>query len=347
VAVKLERVLHTVDAHCEGEASRVVVGGVLDVPGDTMYERKLWLQRNRDELRRQLLFEPRGQPALSAVLLLAPCDPAAHLGYVIMEGADYPPMSGTNTINAVTVALETGIVAMREPSCELVLDTPAGRVLATAACRDGKCESVTFDNVPCFVAQLDAAVDVPGLGAIMVDVAYGGHFFAFASAADYGLQLVPEQAGRLAELGEQIKTAAAAQLSLSHPELPEAGELGFVTWTGPPRAGGDGRNATVVSPGRLDRSPCGTATCARMAILARRGQLADRQSYVHEGILSTTFRAEIVGRVRVGDHDAIVPRITGRSWIYASSQIAVDPSDPLPTGYTLTDTWGTGPTARF
>ena len=345
--MRLERVLHTVDAHCEGEASRVVVGGVLGVPGKTMYERKLWLQRNHDELRRQLLFEPRGQPALSAVLLLAPCDPAAHLGYIIMEGADYPPMSGTNTINAVTVALETGIVPMREPTCELVLDTPAGRVVATAACRDGKCESVTFDNVPCFTTHLDTAVEVPELGTATVDIAYGGHFFAFVRAADHGLEIVPEQAGHLAELGERIKSAAAGQLELSHPELPEAGELGFVTWTGPPRAGGDGRNATVVSPGRLDRSPCGTATCARMAILARRGLLPDRRPYLHESILSTMFRGEIVGRARVGDHDAVVPRITGRSWIYATSQIAVDPSDPLPTGYTLADTWGLGPTDRF
>jgi len=345
--VRLERILHTVDAHCEGEASRIVVGGVLDVPGTTMYERKLYLERHRDELRRQLLFEPRGQPALSAVLVLPSADPDADLGFIIMEGADYPPMSGTNTINTVTVALETGILEMREPVTELVLDTPGGRVLATATCADGKCVSVAFDNVPCFATQLDATVEVPGLGTVTMDIAYGGHFFALVSAADHGLEIVPEQADRLAQLGELIKTAAAGQLELTHPELPEAGELGFVTWTGPARAGGDGRNATVVSPGRLDRSPCGTATSARLAILHARGELAEHRPYIHEGILSTTFRAEIVGRARVGEHDAIVPRITGRSWIYAMTQTGVDPSDPLPTGYTLTDTWGAGPTQRF
>jgi proline racemase len=345
--MRLENLLHTVDAHCQGEASRVVVGGVLDVPGATMYERKIYLERNRDELRQQLLFEPRGQPSLSAVLVMPPCDPEADLGFIIMEGTDYPPMSGTNTINTVTVALETGLVPMREPVTELVLDTPAGRVLASAECRDGKCVSVAFDNVPCFTTQLDAVVEVPGLGAVTMDLAYGGHFFAIVPAAAHGLKLVPEQADRLAQLGERIKSAASEQLELTHPVLPEAGELGFVVWTGPPQVGGDGRNATIVSPGRLDRSPCGTATSARLAVLHSRGELGIGEPYVHEGILSTTFRAEIIGTTRVGDYDAIVPRITGQSWIYATSQIGVDPSDPFPRGYTLTDTWGAGPTRRF
>lgn len=345
--MRLERILHTVDAHCEGEATRVVVGGVLDIPGETMLARRRHLERDRDELRRQLLFEPRGQPALSAVLLTRPADPGADLGILIMEGADYPPMSGTNTINAVTVALETGILQMHEPVTELVLDTPGGIVPVTASCCDGKCESVTFDNVPSFCTGLDVAIEVAGLGTVVLDVAYGGHFFVVVSATDHGFAIVPEEAGRLAELGERIKSAAAQQLEFRHPTLAGVDQLGFVVWTAPPRAGGDGRNATIVSPGRLDRSPCGTATAARLAILSRRGQLADGQPYVHEGILSTTFRAEIVGRTRVGDHAAVVPRITGRSWIYATAQIGVDPGDPLPTGYTLPDSWGSGPTRRF
>jgi proline racemase len=236
---------------------------------------------------------------------------------------------------------------MREPLTELVLDTPAGIVRVSAACCEGKCESVTFDNVPCFCTDLDVTIEVPELGEVRLDVAYGGHFFAIVSATDHGFAIVPEEAGRLAELGERIKSAAARQLSLRHPTLSGADQLGFVVWTAPPRAGGDGRNATIVSPGRLDRSPCGTATCARLAVLARRGQLADGQPYIHEGILSTTFRAEIVGRAQVGDHEAVIPRITGRSWIYATSQVGVDPSDPLPSGYTLSDTWGSGPTHRF
>ena len=186
--VRLERILHTVDAHCEGEASRVVVGGILDVPGATMLARKQHLERHRDELRQQLLFEPRGQSALSAVLLTRPADPDADLGILIMEGADYPPMSGTNTINSVTVALETGIVPMHEPVTELVLDTPGGIVQVSARCHDGKCESVTFDNVPSFSTELDVTIEVPGLGTVGLDVAYGGHFFALVSATDRRLR---------------------------------------------------------------------------------------------------------------------------------------------------------------
>lgn len=345
--MKLERILHTVDAHCEGEASRIVVGGVLDVPGATMLERKQHLERHRDELRQQLLFEPRGQSALSAVLLTRPADPSADLGILIMEGADYPPMSGTNTINSVTVALETGIVPMREPLTELVLDTPGGIVKVSARCRDGKCESVAFDNVPSFCTALDVTIELPELGTVRLDVAYGGHFFVLVSATDHGFAIVPDEAARLAQLGELIKSAAAEQLEFRHPTLAGVDQLGFVVWTAPPRAGGDGRNATIVSPGRLDRSPCGTATAARLAILASRGQLDDGQPYIHEGILSTTFRGEIVGRTRVGAYEAVIPRITGRSWIYATTQVGVDPSDPLPTGYTLPDSWGSGPTHRF
>ena len=345
--MNLTRVLHCIDAHCEGEASRVVVGGVLDVPGATMLDKRAWLQSEGDDLRRTLLFEPRGHSTLSAVLLLAPADPDTDLGYVIMEGADYPPMSGTNTINTVTVALETGIVEMVEPVTSLVVETPAGRVLVAAACRDGRCESVSFDNVPCFALALDASVEVPGLGTVVVDVAYGGHFFALVSAPQLGFDVVPEEAQDLAVLGERIKAAVAAQLDMVHPEQASLDKLGFVVWTAPPRAGGDGRNTTVVSPGRLDRSPCGTATCAHMAVLAARGELSPGQVYRHESILSTVFAGEIVARTRVGGVPAIVPRITGRSWIYATSQIGVDPTDPLPTGYTLSDVWGRGPTARF
>jgi proline racemase len=256
-------------------------------------------------------------------------------------------MSGTNTINTVTVLLETGVLPTTEPVTDLVLETPAGLVSVRATCRDGKCESVQFENVPCFVTQLDAPVEVEGLGTLSVDVAYGGHFFALADAAALGFAILPDEAQQLAALGERVKTAAAEQLSLAHPEIDGIGQLGFVTWTAPARAGGDGRNTTVVSPGRLDRSPCGTATCARMAILAARGELEVGRPYSHEGILSTRFLGEIARQTEVGGRAAVVPRITGRSWIYASSQIYVDPTDPLPAGHTLGDTWGNGPTQRF
>jgi proline racemase len=342
------RLLHCVDAHCEGEATRVVVGGVAPVPGATMAAKRDWLQTEGDALRRTLLFEPRGHSTLSAVLLeLAPAS-GADLGIVIMEGADYPPMSGTNTINTVTVALETGMLRMTEPETRLVVETPAGPVHVRAACREGVVESVSFDNVPCFAVALGRLVEVEGVGTVTVDLAWGGHFFALVDAPSFGFSLVGAEAQELARLGERIKSAVAADVQLAHPEQPGLlGELGFVTWTGPARAGGDGRNATIVSPGRLDRSPCGTATCARLAVLAARGELAPGRTWREESALSTTFTAEIVQETTVAGRPAIVPRITGRSWIHATTQITVDPDDPLPEGYTLSDVWGAGPTARF
>jgi proline racemase len=342
------RLLHCVDAHCEGEATRVLVGGVAPVPGATMAAKRAWLQTEGDALRRTLLFEPRGHSTLSAVLLeLAPAS-GADLGIVIMEGADYPPMSGTNTINTVTVALETGMLRMTEPETRLVVETPAGPVHVRAACREGVVESVSFDNVPCFAVALGRLVEVEGVGTVTVDLAWGGHFFALVDAPSFGFSLVGEEAQELARLGERIKSAVAADVQLAHPEQPGLlGELGFVTWTGPARAGGDGRNATIVSPGRLDRSPCGTATCARLAVLATRGELAPGRTWREESALSTMFTAEIVQETTVAGRPAIVPRITGRSWIHATTQITVDPDDPLPEGYTLSDVWGAGPTARF
>jgi proline racemase len=341
------RLLHCVDAHCEGEATRVVVGGVGALPGATMAEHRAWLQAEGDDLRRTLLFEPRGHSTLSAVLLVAAPPSGADLGMVIMEGTDYPPMSGTNTINTVTVALETGVVAMTEPHTRLTVETPAGMVQVTAHCRDGRVRSVSFDNVPCFAVALDASIHVPELGAVVADLAWGGHFFALLDASRFGFSVVGEEAQEMARLGEAIKTAAAGQVRLEHPDLPGVGELGFVVWTTAGRDGGDGRNATVVSPGRLDRSPCGTATCARLAVLAARGELAPGRVWREESALSTVFDAEIVRETTVGDRPAIIPRITGRSWIHATTQVVVDPDDPLPEGYTLSDVWGAGPTARF
>jgi proline racemase len=338
----MNRVIQTVDAHCEGEASRVVVGGIIDVPGESMWDKKRYFETRGDDLRRFLLFEPRGQSCLSAVVVLPSRDPRAALGYVIMEGTDYPPMSGTNTINTVTVLLETGILPMSEPETQLTLETPAGLVEVRARCSAGKCESVTFRNVPCFATHLAVPVEVEGVGTVDVDIAYGGHFFGVSDAACHGFAITPDEAEDLATLGERVKAAVGEQVTLAHPENPGIHDLGLFVWTAPPRAGGDGRNATVVSPGRIDRSPCGTGTSARLAVMAARGELQRNQDWVHEGILDTQFVARWVDEVRIGEYTAVIPEITGRSWIYAHSSIIADGSDPLPTGYTASDTWGAG-----
>lgn len=345
--MRFERVLRTVDAHCEGEATRVVVGGLVDVPGKTLFDKRRHLETERDDLRQTLLFEPRGQSCLSAVFVFPSHDPAAELGFVILEGTDYPPMSGTNTINTVTVLLETGMLPMVEPETRLTLEAPAGLVAVRARCEDGKCVAVTFRNVPSFATHMDAEVEVEGYGTLACDVAYGGHFFGLVDANQLGFEIVAAEAHDLAAVGERIKTAIGEQVDVAHPDNPGIHDIGLFVWTGRPLAGGSARNATVVSPGRIDRSPCGTATTARMTTLAARGELAPGEEFVHESILSTSFRGEIVEAVRVGDRSGVVTEVTGRSWIYAMQTLGVDPTDPFPTGYTLSDTWGTAAPRPF
>jgi proline racemase len=337
------RVLHCVDAHAEGEPSRIVVGGVLDVPGATMLEKMQRLEAEGDELRRLLLFEPRGSAPLSLDLVLPSAHPEADAGFLIMESCSYEGMSGTNTINTATVLLETGMLPMTEPVTTLVLEAPAGLVRVSADCRDGRCERVTFENVPSFATHLGAPVEVPGLGELRVDVAYGGAFCAFVDAEALGFAIVPDEARALAELGERIRPAVVEQLDIAHPAEPALGVLSFVVFTAAPRDGGDARNATVVAPGRLDRSATGTATSARLAVLAARDLVDDGQPFVNESVIGTRFTARIAGRTRVGDHEAIVPAVSGRAWITGMHQFVLDPDDPFPTGFQLPDTWGAGP----
>jgi proline racemase len=329
--MRIARVIQCVDAHAEGEPSRIVVGGVLDVPGETMLEKMQALERD-DRLRRILLFEPRGSAPLSADLVLPSSHPEADAGFIIMESSSYEGMSGTNTINTAAVLLETGLVEMTEPVTRMTLEAPAGLVRVSAECSGGRVERITFENVPSFVAALDTPVEVPGMGSLQVDVAYGGAFCAFVDAAALGFAITPDEARELAELGERIRPHVNEQVTIDHP----IGHLSFVVFVAAPRAGGDARHATIVSPGRLDRSPTGTATSARIAVLDRRGAMGER--YVAESVIDTRFEGRIVRR----EGDAVVPAITGRAWITGFHQLVVDPDDPLREGFKLSDTWGAG-----
>jgi proline racemase len=336
--MRLAKVIHCVDAHAEGEPSRIVVGGVLDVPGETMLEKMRHLEREGDWLRRAILHEPRGMAPLSGDIVFP--SKQADAGFVIMESSSYEGMSGTNTINTAAVLLETGLVEAVEPVTELVLEAPAGLVRVRAEVRDGRVERITFENVPSFVTHLGAKIEVPGMDAIDVDVAYGGAFCAFVDAEALGFAIVPDEARELGELGERIRPHVNEQLSVAHPLEPALSDLSFVVFVAPPLSGGDARHATIVSPGRLDRSPTGTATSARMAVLDARGTLGE--TYVAESVLDTRFSGRIVRRTTVGELPAIVPAITGRAWITGFHQLVIDPSDPLAGGFTLPDTWGSG-----
>src|SRR5436190_7629845 len=279
--------IRAVDLHACGEPGRVIVGGVSDVPGATMFDKMTWLAANRDDLRLRMLREPRGFPAANCNLVLPSTHPEAAAGYVIMEQVEYPGMSGTNTMCVVTALLETGLLPMTEPVTELALEAPAGLIRVRADCRDGKVTSVTFRNVPAFATHLDAPVEVPRLGTVTVDVAYGGMFYVIADAARFGLRLTPDEGADIVRITEMIKAAAAEQLPVVHPGQPGFAGITIGQLSGPPHdRANDRRNAVTVSTGAIDwdrpatwtgaidRSPCGTGTCARMATLAARGALA-------------------------------------------------------------------------
>lgn len=338
--MRWERTITVVGCHVGGEDNHVIVGGVLPPPGATMFDRKRHLETHADELRRWLLHEPRGKPSLCVNLVTPPTRSDCDAGLIIMESADYPPMSGSNTICTATVLLETGMLPMREPVTTLTLDTPAGPVAVEARCQGGKVERVRFTNVPCFVVQRDATLDVEGLGSIKVDVAYGGAFFAIVDAPALGFAVEPGEARELVALGNRITAAAARQLAVRHPENPDIHGVTFTEFA-MPFAGPEtvSRNAVVVAPGRLDRSPCGTGTCARLAVLHARGELAAGQGFVHESIIGSRFEAAIAGETTVAGRPAIVPTIAGQAWITGVFQHGLDPSDPFRGGYTLPDLW--------
>lgn len=350
--MRLSRVVQAVDAHASGEPGRVIVGGVLDVPGSTMLEKMQHLAAHRDDLRLRMLHEPRGYPAANCNLVLPPTHPDADAGYVIMEQVEYPGMSGTNTICVTTVLLETGMLPMTEPVTEIVLEAPAGLIRVRAECRDGKVTSVTFRNVPAFATHLDAQIEVPTMGTVVVDVAYGGMFYVIAEAAQLGLRLTPDEGRDIVRITEMIKAAAREQLPVVHPDEPAFAGITIGQLSGPPSGPhADMRNVVTVSTGELDwdrpstwtgaidRSPCGTGTSARMATLWAKGQLGLRQDFRHEGILGTVFTGRLVEETTIGPYRAVVPTIGGQAWITGFNTLVVDPTDPFPDGFTVGDIW--------
>ena len=342
------RVITVVGAQAEGEVGDVITGGVLPPPGATMMEKKLAFERQFDHIRRLLIQEPRGSVARHVNLIVPSTRSDCVAGAIFMEPTEYPPMSGSNTMCIATVLLETGIVPMQEPLTRFALDMPAGKVEITAECRGGKCLSVSIENVPAMALALDTAIDVVGVGRITIDVAYGGMIFAIVDAAGLGFKLEPGEARALADLGERIRIAAREQIDVAHPELPEVRGVSIVQFAGPVRREGDrlvARNTCIVSPGRSDRSPTGTGTCARMAVLRARGLLKPGEGLTHESLIGSRFIGTIRGETTVGGRPAILPTISGRAWITGFHHYVVDPTDPWPHGYRLSDTWGTSDTA--
>ena len=347
--------IRAVDVHAGGEPGRVIVEGLADMPGDTIAAKTEYFRNNLDHIRQAMLREPRGYPASNCNLLVAPTTPGVDTGCIIMEQAQYPSMSGSNMICVATVLVETGIVAAVEPVTRVRVETVAGIIDLECRVDGGKVVDVSFTNVPAFAVHLDQELVVPHLGRIRVDVAYGGMFYVIADANDVDCILDPANGSQIARYGEMIKAAAAREFDVAHPIIPGIGGIRMAQLCGPPTVrGASAKNAVIVSAGELqwdrpdtwrgvlDRSPCGTGTSARMAALHAKGALGLHEEFVHEGILGTTFRGELIEEVAVGGCHAVVPRISGRGWITSSGDYFLDPDDPSCAGLRVGDIWPLG-----
>ena len=343
--MRSSKVIHMVSCHAEGEVGNVIVGGVSPPPGETLWQQARWINDDKT-LRNLVLNEPRGGVFKHINLLVPAKHPQAVFGFIIMEPEHTPPMSGSNSICVSTVLLDTGLVAMQEPVTEFILEAPGGLVPVKAYCEDGKAQSIEVHNLPSFADQLDATLEVEGIGTLTVDTAYGGDSFVIVDAAALGFEIRPDEAKELAQLGPRITAAANEQIGFSHPDNPDWAHISFCQFA-LPISREDGclvsRNTVAIDPGKLDRSPTGTGCSARMAVLNARGLMKAGDKMIGLSIIDSRFDCGIVEETRVGDKRAIIPSIRGRAWISGTQQIMLDPDDPWPGGYRLSDTWPVKP----
>jgi len=338
------RAIEIVGCHAEGEVGDVIVGGVAPPPGATVWEQSRFIARD-GALRSLVLNEPRGGVFRHVNLLVPAKDPKAQIGFIIMEPEDTPPMSGSNCICVATVLLDTGIIPMTEPETRLMLEAPAGPIVVKAQCRAGKAVSITLINVPSFADRIEAPIEVAGWGTLVVDTAYGGDSFVLADAARLGFAVTADEARDMAIAGREIAAAANEQLGFHHPSLDGWDHISFCFLTGPLEREADtlsSRNACVINPGKIDRSPTGTGCSALMAVLHAKGLLHAGDQFIGRSIIESRFTGRIEAETTIAGRPAIVPSITGRAWITGRSTLLVDPDDPWPHGYKIADTWPKG-----
>lgn len=339
--MRSSKIVHVVSCHAEGEVGDVIVGGVSPPPGSTIWDQRTFIAQD-ESLRNFVLNEPRGGVFRHVNLLVPPIHPSAQMGWIIMEPQDTPPMSGSNSICVATVLLETGILPMTEPETHLILEAPGGLVKVHAFCKDGKAEKVKITNLPSFVDKLGAQIEVQGLGSLKVDTAYGGDSFVIVDAEALGFRIAPDEAEDMARTGMRIVAAANAQLGFHHPENPDWDHISFCQFAGPLTRQGTvlmGANAVAIRPGKIDRSPTGTGCSARMALLHAQGQMSTADTYLARSIIGSEFECNIESLTTVGGIPAVFPTIMGRAWITGTHQHMLDPTDPWPEGYRLSDTW--------
>jgi len=325
-----------IDAHTAGEPLRVVLSGFPEIEGDTVLERRRWAREHHDEIRRALMWEPRGHADMYGCIVMPPVTSGADLSVLFTHNEGFSTMCGHGIIGVCTVLVECGLIPHSGPVVPIGIDTPAGFVEAAVHVEAGRAVRVSFVNVPSFAARLDAFVEVEGLGPVRYDLGYGGAFYAFVDAAELGLRLEPRETAVLVDLGRRIKEAVQAEAPPEHPADPELSFMYGTIFVGEAHeAGGHSRNVCVFADGEVDRSPTGTGVSGRLAIHHARGELEVEEEIVVESILGTRFRGRVVSTAQVADHAAIVPEVSGRAWLTGRNELLIDPDDPLRDGFLL------------
>jgi proline racemase len=326
--------IFAVDSHTMGEPTRVIIGGMRPIPGKTMADKRDYLKAQLDHIRTALMLEPRGHKDMFGSILLEPTHPQADLGIVFMDGTGYLNMCGHGTIGAVTVALEMGLLELKEPVTKVTFDTPPGLVFATAETEEGAVKNVRVENVPSFLFREDILVDVPGIGRIPIDIAFGGNFFALVDNVHLRIKIIPENVGKLVDVAMNILRRVNKDVEVRHPTKIHLRSVDLVEIHEEVKGSKvHGRNVVVFGEGQVDRSPCGTGTCAKMATLFAKGKLGLEEDFVHESIIGTTFSGRLLRQTVVGNIPAVIPEIKGRAFITGIQQFLIDPTDPLKYGF--------------
>lgn len=327
--------VRVIDAHTGGEPFRVV----LDAPpleGETILAKRQSAKADFDRLRKLLMWEPRGHADMYGCFLVEPNDAEADFGILFLHNEGFSTMCGHGIIAATKVVLDTGMLPSDGEQTALTIDAPAGRILATAHSANGVVERVSFRNVPSFVVELDAEVDVPGLGPVRYDLAFGGAFYAFVDAASVGLSCMPHDVAQQIAVGRAIKQAVMASRKIEHPESEELSFLYGVIFTGRARdRAHHSRNVCVFADGEVDRSPTGTGVSARLAIHHARGELGVGEVITVESVTGSVFAGQVVSTGTFGEYACVIPEVSGQAWICGRNEILIDPSDCFPSGFFL------------
>lgn len=334
--MRVIRSINAVDSHTMGEPTRIIVGGVPNIPGTTMADKKNYLENNMDQIRTAVMLEPRGHNDMFGSILTPPVNNEADFGIIFMDGGGYLNMCGHGSIGAITVAIETGMIESIEPYTEVKMDTPAGLISARAKVENGKVKEVSIINVPAFLYKKDLTVNLDGYGEIKFDISFGGSFFAIVSSKQFGITVEPKNSSKLSDLGLVLRDEINKTIEISHPELAHIKSVDLVEfYDDPTHPEADYKNVVVFGQGQVDRSPCGTGTSAKLATLHAKGQLGEDELFIYESILGTLFKGRIVGKTKIGEYDAIIPEISGSAYITGFNHFVIDPEDPVKYGFTL------------